>query len=124
MLETGCGSTPPPDTAKALASQGQTPLDWPLAQTPLQSCPGIGISSMPASAERQRELRRMLTERRIADLQAAGYTARAHAVARQTRAGQKATRRCRRSMSGSRYGWPPRRLSALEAGLGGAEEGR
>lgn len=48
---------------------------------------------MPASAERQREVRRMRTERRIADLQAAGYTARAHAVARQTRAGQKSTRR-------------------------------
>ena len=47
---------------------------------------------MPVSAERQRELRRMRTEHRIADWQAAGYTARAHAVARKRRAGRKATR--------------------------------
>ena len=46
---------------------------------------------MPVSAERQRELRRVRTERRIADWQAAGSTARANAVARKSRAGRKAT---------------------------------
>ena len=91
IIETGCGSTPLPDTAKALAGQGQPPLHWPLAQTPLQPCPSIGISPMPVSAERQRELRRMRTECRNADWQAAGYTARANAVARKSRAGRKAT---------------------------------
>ena len=55
---------------------------------------------MPVSAECQRELRRMRTERRIADWQAAGYAARANAVARKSRAGRKAIRS--RSVAASR----------------------
>lgn len=47
---------------------------------------------MPVSAERQRELRRMRTARRIADLQADGKSGQAKRLARKSKAGLRNTR--------------------------------